>query len=116
MIYYATSMELPLYFDHQFIITSSLHHSSPTSDGSAAAIVCSEEFVKTHGLEGQAVEIVAMEMATDLPSTFSEQSCIKMVQLAPFPPLLPPFLSFLCLPESRSLSHCSTLLYTYTSS
>merc|ERR1719310_2747886 len=28
---------------------------SPTSDGAGAAIVCSEEFVKKHGLEGQAV-------------------------------------------------------------
>jgi hypothetical protein len=27
----------------------------------------------------QAVEIVGMEMATDFPSTFEEQSCIKMV-------------------------------------
>lgn len=53
----------------------------PTSDGSAAAVVCSEQFVKRHGLEGQAVEIVAMEMATDLPSTFDEESCMKMVTL-----------------------------------
>ena len=53
--------------------------SSPTSDGSAAAVVCSEEFVKRHGLEGQAVEIVAMEMVTDLPSTFNGESCMKMV-------------------------------------
>lgn len=55
---------------------------SPTSDGSAAAVVCSEQFVRKHGLEGQAVEIIAMEMATDLPSTFeeeSEESCMKMV-------------------------------------
>jgi sterol carrier protein 2 len=27
----------------------------------------------------QAVEIVGMEMATDFPSTFDEESCIKMV-------------------------------------
>ena len=27
----------------------------------------------------QAVEILGMEMATDFPSTFSEESCIKMV-------------------------------------
>lgn len=51
----------------------------PTSDGSAAAIVCSEDFVKRHNLEGQAVEIIAMDMATDLPSTFNEESCMKMV-------------------------------------
>ncbi|XP_053394747.1 sterol carrier protein 2-like isoform X3 [Mercenaria mercenaria] len=51
----------------------------PTSDGSAAAILCSEEFVHKHNLESQAVEIVAMEMATDLPSAFKDKSCIKMV-------------------------------------
>merc|ERR1712002_1288451 len=36
----------------------------PTSDGGAAAIVASEEFVKRNGLESRAVEIVGMEMAT----------------------------------------------------
>ncbi|XP_052774336.1 sterol carrier protein 2-like isoform X3 [Mya arenaria] len=51
----------------------------PTSDGSAAAIVCSEDFVKKHNLEGQAVEILAMQMATDMPSAFADKSCIKMV-------------------------------------
>jgi sterol carrier protein 2 len=51
----------------------------PTSDGSAAAVVCSEEFVRKHNLEGQAVEILAMEMKTDFPSTFEEKSCMKMV-------------------------------------
>jgi acetyl-CoA acyltransferase len=39
---------------------------SPTSDGSAAAIVCSEEVVRRHGLEGQAVEIAAQAMPTCL--------------------------------------------------
>jgi sterol carrier protein 2 len=51
----------------------------PTSDGSAAAILANEDFVHRHGLENQAVEIVGMEMATDLPSTFADNSCIKMV-------------------------------------
>lgn len=51
----------------------------PTSDGAAAAIVVSEEFVRSHKLEHQAVEIVGMEMSTDLPSTFKENSCIKMI-------------------------------------
>ncbi|XP_022103364.1 non-specific lipid-transfer protein-like isoform X2 [Acanthaster planci] len=51
----------------------------PTSDGSAAAILCSEDFVRNHNLEGQAVEIIGMEMATDLPSTFEENSIMKMV-------------------------------------
>src|SRR5438132_14434939 len=48
----------------------------PTSDGAGAAVLCSEEVVKRHGLEDQAVEIVAMTMVTDLPSTFDDKSCI----------------------------------------
>ena len=51
----------------------------PTSDGAGAAILANEEFVRKHGLEDQAVEIAGMAMATDLPSTFKERSCIKMV-------------------------------------
>ena len=41
-----------------------------TADGSAAAIVCNEAFVKRHGLESKAVEIIAQHMVTDLPSSF----------------------------------------------
>lgn len=52
----------------------------PTSDGSAAAILASERFVRSHGLEAQAVEILGMEMSTDLPSTFSENSLMKLVR------------------------------------
>jgi acetyl-CoA acetyltransferase len=51
----------------------------PTSDGSGAAILASADFVKKHGLEQKAVEILGMAMATDFASTFSERSCIKMV-------------------------------------
>lgn len=51
----------------------------PTSDGAAAAILSSEEFVQQYGLQSKAVEIVAQEMVTDLPSTFEEKSVIKMV-------------------------------------
>ncbi|KAJ7394650.1 sterol carrier protein 2 [Desmophyllum pertusum] len=51
----------------------------PTSDGSAAAILASEEFVKKYGLEDKAVEILGMEMATDFKSTFNEESSIKVV-------------------------------------
>jgi len=51
----------------------------PTSDGAGAAIVASEEFVKKHGLQKTAVEIAGMAMATDLPSSFAEKSCIKLV-------------------------------------
>jgi sterol carrier protein 2 len=51
----------------------------PTSDGAGAAILCSEDVVRRHGLEAQAVEIAGMAMATDLPSTFTERSNIKLV-------------------------------------
>jgi sterol carrier protein 2 len=50
----------------------------PTSDGAAAAIVCSEAFVKKHGLQDQAVEILGMAMTTDYPSSY-EGSMMKMV-------------------------------------
>lgn len=43
---------------------------SPTSDGSAAAVVVSERFVDEHGLGERAVEIVGQAMVTDLASTF----------------------------------------------
>jgi acetyl-CoA acyltransferase len=43
---------------------------SPTSDGSGAAILASEGFVDSHGLAGQAVEIVGQAMTTDFASTF----------------------------------------------
>ncbi|HEY3467750.1 MAG TPA: lipid-transfer protein [Amycolatopsis sp.] len=43
---------------------------SPTSDGSGAAILASEDFVAEHGLAGQAVEIVGQAMTTDFASTF----------------------------------------------
>ena len=51
----------------------------PTSDGAAAAILASEKFVEEKGLWDQAVEIKAQAMVTDLPSTFDEESCIKLV-------------------------------------
>ncbi|MET4428568.1 lipid-transfer protein [Mycolicibacterium sp. 624] len=43
---------------------------SPTSDGSGAAIVVSEDYVAKHGLAAQAVEIVGQSMTTDFASTF----------------------------------------------
>ncbi|MCC6764481.1 MAG: lipid-transfer protein [Deltaproteobacteria bacterium] len=49
----------------------------PTSDGSAAAILCSEEFAKKHGAD-KGISIPAMTMTTDYPTSF-EQSMIKMV-------------------------------------
>jgi sterol carrier protein 2 len=51
----------------------------PTSDGSGAAILASEDFVRKHNLQKQAVEIAGMAMATDTPSSFNEKSDIKLV-------------------------------------
>ncbi|XP_006879752.1 PREDICTED: non-specific lipid-transfer protein [Elephantulus edwardii] len=51
----------------------------PTSDGAAAVIVASEPFVQKYGLQSKAVEIVAQEMVTDFPSSFKENSMIKVV-------------------------------------
>ncbi len=52
---------------------------SPTSDGSGAVVIASEDFVDRHGLAGQAVEIAGMSMVTDLPSTFEDKSVISLV-------------------------------------
>jgi sterol carrier protein 2 len=51
----------------------------PTSDGAAAAIVASEDFVRRHGLQAKAIEIAGMAMTTDFETTFSERSCIKLI-------------------------------------
>jgi len=53
---------------------------SPTSDGSAAAVLCSENFLRSHPhLKKQAVEILSLALTTDLPSAFQDKSNIKMV-------------------------------------
>ncbi len=53
---------------------------SPTSDGSACAIVASERYVEEHNLSGQAIEIAGQSMITDLSSTFAEDTdCMKIV-------------------------------------
>ncbi|WP_407553411.1 lipid-transfer protein [Streptomyces sp. Pv4-95] len=52
---------------------------SPTSDGSAAAVVASERFVRDHGLAERAVEIAAQAMTTDTEDSFAAGSCIDVV-------------------------------------
>ena len=52
---------------------------SPTSDGSAAAVVASERFVEQHGLGARAVEILGQALVTDLSSTFEARSAIAVV-------------------------------------
>uniref|UniRef100_A0A1I7V6T7 Thiolase_N domain-containing protein n=1 Tax=Loa loa TaxID=7209 RepID=A0A1I7V6T7_LOALO len=54
--------------------------SSPTSDGAAAVILCSEKFLmKFPHLSKQAIEIIGAELGTDEPSVFAERSAIKMI-------------------------------------
>ncbi|MEU7769550.1 lipid-transfer protein [Nocardia sp. NPDC049190] len=43
---------------------------SPTSDGSAAVILAGEDFVNSHDLASQAVQIVGQVLTTDFASTF----------------------------------------------
>jgi acetyl-CoA acetyltransferase len=53
---------------------------SPTSDGSAAAVIASERFVDEHDLWERAVEIAGQAMVTDLPSSFdADTDCIRIV-------------------------------------
>ncbi|KAA1427682.1 lipid-transfer protein [Nocardioides antri] len=52
---------------------------SPTSDGSGAAILASEDFVDRHDLADQAVEMVGQAMVTDMSSTFDDRSAISLV-------------------------------------
>ncbi|MEE2035097.1 thiolase C-terminal domain-containing protein, partial [Rhodococcus chondri] len=52
---------------------------SPTSDGAGAAIIVSEKFVREHGLEDQAIEIVAQALTTDSDEAFAEKSMIDIV-------------------------------------
>jgi acetyl-CoA acyltransferase len=50
----------------------------PTSDGSGAAILASEDFVKSHGLEARAVEIAGQAMATDRDAALTDRSSISL--------------------------------------
>ncbi len=51
----------------------------PTSDGAGAVVLASEDFVRSHGLENQAVEILGMSMRTDFTSSFDSGSDMKFV-------------------------------------
>jgi acetyl-CoA acetyltransferase len=50
----------------------------PPTCGAAAAVLCSDEFAKKHGITG-AVYIAAQSMKTDFKSSFEPKSMIKMV-------------------------------------
>ena len=51
---------------------------SPTSDGSACAIVASEAFVRHHKLEAQAIEILAQALTTDTKETFDQPTATRL--------------------------------------
>jgi acetyl-CoA acetyltransferase len=50
----------------------------PPTCGAAAAILCSDDFAKKHGISNP-VWIAAQAMTTDYPSSFDEKSMIKMI-------------------------------------
>ncbi|KRX07791.1 Thiolase-like protein [Pseudocohnilembus persalinus] len=50
----------------------------PTSDGAGAAIIVSEEFMKKHKLEDQAVEIKGISLTTDSQKTFNSKSLMNL--------------------------------------
>jgi acetyl-CoA acyltransferase len=52
---------------------------SPTSDGSAAAVLASERFVEEHGLGDRAIRIASQHMVTDTPATFEDRSAISVI-------------------------------------
>ncbi len=51
----------------------------PTSDGSGAAVLASEEFVTKHKLQDKAIEILGQTMVTDTGETFDSKSSIKLI-------------------------------------
>jgi len=52
---------------------------SPTSDGAACCIIASEDFVHSHKLENQAIEIVSTVLCTDEAATFESRSAMELV-------------------------------------
>ena len=51
---------------------------SPTSDGGAAAIVVSEDFIRKHKLEDRAIELAGLGVATDSVRLYEDRSRIEL--------------------------------------
>jgi sterol carrier protein 2 len=66
-----------LFKTHSFFLSFSFLLNK--KDGAAACVVASEDFVHKHGLENQAIEIVAMHLTTDGPETFEGRSPMDVV-------------------------------------
>lgn len=52
---------------------------SPTSDGAACCVLANEEFVHKHGLENQAIELVATALQTDTLSAYENRDAMDIV-------------------------------------
>lgn len=52
---------------------------SPTSEGSGAVVLMSEDAIQKYGLQATAVRIAGQAMVTDTPASFDGQSAIKAV-------------------------------------
>ena len=52
---------------------------SPTSDGAAAAILASEDFVDRHGLADRAIEIVGQSLVTDYETSLSTRKARDVI-------------------------------------
>jgi len=72
--YHQTPVPLEYILDPKYLLSEPITAgmSAPTACGSAAAIVCSEEFVKKHGLQKRAVQILSQHQLSDLPSSFDK--------------------------------------------
>jgi sterol carrier protein 2 len=51
---------------------------SPTSDGGAAAIVVSEDFIQKHNLQDRAIEVAGLGIATDSVRLYEDRSRIEL--------------------------------------
>ncbi|KDN47132.1 putative sterol carrier protein [Tilletiaria anomala UBC 951] len=51
---------------------------SPTSDGGAAAIICSDAFVRRHNLQDRAIELAGLGIATDSVRLYEDRSRIEL--------------------------------------
>ncbi|KAF9027217.1 sterol carrier protein 2 [Hymenopellis radicata] len=63
----------------QFTDQLTVYMCSPTSDGAACCIVADEAFVRKHGLENQAIEIVASADAMDVVGYGMSRACADKV-------------------------------------
>jgi sterol carrier protein 2 len=66
-------------FDRIYYSSEPLCLTCHSQDGAACCVVVSEDFVHSHALENQAIEIVAQALTTDGVNTFEGQSAMDLV-------------------------------------